>query len=125
MANFPNPVVIDEAFPPQDGYAVVYRAAVNQWEACPAAGTRIVTVIANYIASSGDIVLADATAGNIQVTIPHLQAVVDVKQIDDSGNYITLVLDNSGTIDGQPNAMITQQYLSLHIATDGTNGWLI
>lgn len=125
MANFPNPPVLDEAFPPQDGYAIVYRAAVNQWEGCPAAGTRVLYVTANYTASSGDIVLADATTGPLVIIIPSEVAVVDVKQVDNSGNTVTIVLDNGGNIDGVPSAIITQQYPSFHIATDGTNGWIL
>jgi hypothetical protein len=87
---------------------------------------RVVTVTSNYTASNGDVVLADASAGAITVTLPTptAGAVINVKKIDSSANAVTI--DGAGaTIDGQASIQITTQYESYTLVSDGSNWYII
>jgi len=86
----------------------------------------VVTVISNYTASSGDVVLADASGGAITITLhaPQANAIVNVKKIDSSTNPVTI--DGAGAnIDGEASIQITTQYESYTLISDGTNWWII
>ena len=86
----------------------------------------VVTVSSNYTASSGDIVLANASGGAITITLPPPQAnaIVNVKKIDSSTNPVTV--DGGGAdIDGQPSIQMTTQYESYTLISDGSNWWII
>jgi len=86
----------------------------------------VVPVTSNYIASNGDIVLADASGGAITVTLPSPQAnaIVNVKKIDSSTNPITID-GNGANIDGEASIQITTQYESYTLVSDGSNWWII
>ncbi len=87
---------------------------------------RVVTVTSNYTASNGDVVLANASAGAITVTLqtPTSGAVINVKKIDGSANAVTI--DGAGaTIDGQTSIQITTQYESYTLVSDGSNWYII
>lgn len=87
--------------------------------------SRVVTVTANYAARAGDLVLVNATAGPVTVTVPvAASAVTWTKKTDASANAVT-VAPASGQLDGGTGVNVTGQYETLTVVGDGTNGWVI
>jgi hypothetical protein len=77
-------------------------------------------VTANTVAADGDYIQANATSGNVQITIPVTAAAsVVVERMDSSANSVTVVC--SGTIDGDPSATLISAYTSVTFLGDGTN----
>lgn len=81
------------------------------------------------ILASDYLVLGDATAGNITLTLP---AVADsdgaryiVKKIDASANHVIVEGNGAETIDGAANVEIKHQYDSLSVVCDGSVWWII
>jgi len=94
-----------------------------------AAGTgnfvNVTTQTADYTASDGDVVLADASGGAITITLPSpsTNAWVQVKKTDSSTNAVTV--DGGGNnIDGASSFDITTQYESYTMVSDGSN-WFV
>lgn len=86
---------------------------------------QVITVYGNItlpsIADQTITVLANATGGNITVTIPtSIIGTYNVKKIDSSANTVTIV-PSSGTIDGGASTIISQQYASISCIGNGTN----
>lgn len=85
----------------------------------------VTTQTADYTASDGDVVLADASGGAITITLPSpaSNAWVEVKKIDSSANAVTI--DGGGNnIDGNASFDITTQYEAYTFVSDG-NEWFI
>ena len=81
------------------------------------------TVVADYSPSGSSVVLANATSGNINVTLPSPSVIgitIEVKKTDASVNTVTLT-PSSGTIDGQSSIVLTDQYMGFTVVADGTN----
>jgi len=114
---------------------VYYQGDVRSRLACPIAkeildtiyfSPNVVTVISNYAAGNGDVVLVNASAGAVTITLPTPQAnaIVVVKKVDSSTNVVTI--DGGGAdIDGQPSIQMTTQYESYTLISDGSNWWII
>lgn len=89
----------------------------------------IVTKTGDYtLTTSDDVVLVDASGGNRTITLPAVSGIAgtvyEVKKIDSSGNTVTLDGNGSETIDGQTTQVITAQYTSITVITDGS-AWYI
>jgi hypothetical protein len=91
----------------------------------------ISTKTANYTASVNDhTILCDNTSGGITITLPAVAGVAGriyvIKKISVAGNNVT-VAGNSGveTIDGSPTNVITTQYSSIMIQSDGTSWYIL
>ena len=84
------------------------------------------SVSSNYTADYGEVVLVDASGGNVTITLPSPQAnaVINVKKIDSSSNVIT-VSGGGATIDGQSSFSFSIQYESYTFVSDGTNWYII
>lgn len=89
----------------------------------------VTTENADYtLTASDDLVLGDAALGAITLTLP--TAVGNsgkeffIKKIDATGNSVTVDGDGSETIDGSATQVITSQWTTLTIISDGAN-WLI
>lgn len=80
---------------------------------------------ADYAASSGDAVPADASGGNFNVTLPAptANARVTVKNIGATGTA-TVLPHATETIDGAASYPLTSQWQSRDFQSDGTN-WLV
>lgn len=78
---------------------------------------------------SVDVLLVDATSGPVNITLvspganPNKTFVI--KKIDPTGNAVTLLPAGSETIDGAPNRVITTQFTSVKVITDGANWFVI
>lgn len=90
----------------------------------------VVTKIANYTLTANDcVVLADASAGNLTLTLPAANTVsgiqYNLKKIDATGAVVTIEANAAETIDGELQQAISNQYTSMTIVSDGTNWHII
>lgn len=74
-----------------------------------------------------DGILADASSGTFDITLPapSTDVEVTVKKIDSSSNAVGVATPNAETIDGQSRLDMTKQYASRTIVSDGTNYYII
>jgi len=92
----------------------------------------IITVTANYkVLGTEDIILVDATAGAVTVTLPQVNGAgknvnLKIKKIDSGGNAVTIQpFETSGvTIDGAATVSLSSQYATTNMVSDGSN-WQI
>jgi hypothetical protein len=90
--------------------------------------SNVLTKTANYTASAGDFVQADATGGGFTVTLPTAPAtgaLVTVKKTDSGTNVVTVAPAGGGTIDGDANATITTKNFGAVFEHVGSNVWKI
>lgn len=85
---------------------------------------------ANYTITASDfILLGDASAGAFTFTLPAASGVskkrYHIKKIDSSGNTITIDGNGAETIDGAITKVLSVQYESITIVSDGTSWWVI
>jgi len=90
----------------------------------------VVTKAVNYTLTSSDfVVLANATTGNLTMTLPVISGAVGmrcvVKKIDSSANTVTVAADAGHTIDGASTKVISSQYTSYEFVNDGSTWYLI
>ncbi|AOR77223.1 hypothetical protein [Novosphingobium resinovorum] len=83
-------------------------------------------VTANTAVNATDyLILVDATAGNVTVTMPAPQngRQLCVKRIDASANTVSIAA--AANIDGAASKAITPQYASLTVMCDGATWWIV
>jgi len=87
----------------------------------------LTTETADYTASPQEVVLVDASAGAVTVTLPTPEsaASVVVKKTDSSANAVTIATPGSETIDGDNSRTLSAQYVSLEIMSDGADYFII
>lgn len=94
----------------------------------PSFSTRTITTDTT-LTSSDYLVLVDATAGNVIVTLPASDTKegyqIIVKKIDVSVNTVTIEPDGSETIDGAANKVLTTQFEVVRTASDGATWWVV
>jgi hypothetical protein len=76
----------------------------------------------------GRTVLANATAGAITVTLPDATTTFNfytIKKTDATGTVVTVNTTSSQTIDGGSTASLKVQYVSITVASDGSNWYVI
>ena len=82
-----------------------------------------------YAPANETVVMADASSGNIEVDLPDATTVPDrvyyVKKKDSSSNTVTITSTFSQTIDGAATKVITQQYVSVTVVSDGSNWYIL
>jgi hypothetical protein len=97
------------------------------------------TVRVTSMTSSGSIsivsglVLCDATAGNIIVTMPDLATVYSsgysryfsISKIDDTSNTVTIIPHSTGTIVSEGSFTLVAQNEIISLVTNGTNWYLV
>jgi hypothetical protein len=82
-----------------------------------------------YTATATDYaIMCDASGGGFTITLPaaasHTGRVYHIKKIDLSGNIVTVDGNSSETIDDATTAVLTTQYESITIQSDGDE-WFI
>jgi hypothetical protein len=91
-------------------------------------GTRSVTATGALAVDDG-LVLADATAGNITLTLPTAASAsglrIAVKKTDASINTVTIDGNGAETIDGAANRVLLTQYAVVTVMSDGTQWWVV
>jgi len=85
---------------------------------------------ANYTVSSSDtVVFADATSGNITITLPLASSLSGyrfyVKRVDGAANNCSVACSGVDTVDGQSSISIVAQYTSLTIVSNGSAWYII
>jgi hypothetical protein len=86
-----------------------------------------VTKTSNHTAIDRQVVLADATAGDVGITLPSPTdgQLITVKKIDSSNNAVNIVTPSSETIDGQSSISITNQFATRETVSNGTDYFII
>ncbi|KKK44553.1 hypothetical protein LCGC14_3166900 [marine sediment metagenome] len=90
----------------------------------------LITITSNTVLTlSNVVVLCDAAAENILVTLPTASGEVgrnySIKKIDSTANLVTISGINSETIDDALIAVLTAQYESLPVVTDGSRWYIL
>ena len=88
------------------------------------------TKTSNYTITGSDVVVfANATSGNVTITLPTASANAGyrfyVKRIDGTGNNCTVARSGSDTIDGQASISLDLQYTSLTLVSDGSVWYIL
>lgn len=80
------------------------------------------------LTTSHNIVLVDATAGAVTLTLPAVATYVGpgytIKKIDASANAVTIDGSGAETIDDTTTRILTMQYNAVEVMSDGTEWWL-
>lgn len=84
----------------------------------------------NYTVSSSDtVIFADATSGNVTVTLPLASSMNGyrfyVKRIDGSANTCSVACTGADTVDGQSSISVSAQYTSLTVVSNGSAWYII
>ena len=78
---------------------------------------------------SSPVLLCDASSNSVTVNLPSasdsINTVYYVKKIDSSGNTVTIDGNSNETIDGSLTQVISVQYDSLTVVSDGSNWHII
>jgi hypothetical protein len=118
-----------------------YDKIINQSDStyiggrCVSGGASVVTVTSNKtVTTSGDddatTYLCDCTSGNITFNLPPasdfgIGNYINIKKIDATANTVTIDGDGSETIDGVATVVISTQYDSFKLQSDGQNYLII
>jgi hypothetical protein len=89
--------------------------------------TSVVTKTGDYsIQTTDNLILAN---GQITLTLPSCTGIqgkiYQIKHITNSGTPVTIITTGSATIDGQSSMIMTAQWTTLSVFTDGTNWYII
>ncbi len=87
------------------------------------------TQTTNYTVGSSDtVVFANATSGNVTITIPAASGLAGyrfyIKRVDGSANTVTVQRSGSDTIDGMTSFTLDLQYTALAVVSNGS-AWYI
>lgn len=81
------------------------------------------------ITNTDTVVIADATANNVAVTLPTASTVTGyrfyVKRKDGTANTVSIVRSGTDTIDGAASQTLNAQYTSATVVSDGSNWYII
>jgi hypothetical protein len=104
-------------------------ATKNLLDVNGATGTAILTKTSTYTATITDsTILCDATTGSMTINLPAVSGVTRrqyvIKKIDSSVNTVTIDPNASETIDGATTYVLSAQWASAHIQTNGT-AWYV
>jgi len=85
---------------------------------------------ANYGASATDcFIFADATGGDFTITLPDPTTVTGqiftIKKIDNTGFTVTVVSNAGELIDGEASQVISAQYVSLSVISNGVLWYIV
>ena len=90
----------------------------------------LVTKTGNYtVTATNHTIICNATGGSFTITLPavasHEGRIYCIKKIDSSANTVTVDGNGSETIDDATTAVLTTQYESITIQSDGSEWWII
>jgi len=116
-------------FPNIDQGAFSYEDLIGQRrENAPRTKPKVVTS-AYSVGPKDDLILADATAGAITVTLETAVGADGrrhtVKKIDASGNAVTVACTGGQTIDGAATQATAVRWTVFRVISDGTNWMLV
>ena len=90
----------------------------------------LVTKTSGYTATATDYtIMCNASGGSFTITLPaaasHADRIYHIKKIDSSANTVTVDGNASETIDDGLTAILTVQYESITIQSDGSEWWIL
>lgn len=111
------------------GQVLKVSGGVPAWGTDSGATFATTTQTTNYTVGSSDtVVFANATSGNVTITIPAASGLVGyrfyIKRVDGSGNTVTVQRSGSDTIDGMTSFTLDQQYTAFAVVSNGS-AWYI
>lgn len=110
------------------GYLAVGTSSAADWKRIALASIATITTTATLTAASESTQLANAASGAIVVNLPAAASaagqVFNIKKIDSSANTVTIDPNGAETIDGAATSVLTAQYQSLQIQSNGS-AWYI
>jgi hypothetical protein len=123
-------LVNDAGDPGNSYYYGTSDAGVKGWHAlgAPAVTTETTASVSPTAMSGQTVLLCDCTANAITVNLPTAvgnSALYSIKKTDVSVNTVTIDADGAETIDGAATAVITVQFASLTLVSDGSNWYVI
>jgi hypothetical protein len=102
----------------------------NAWDCLQTLGIGVSSVAAGTATltqANAGLVLADASAGNVVITMPAVSAAVGAvfqfKRVDSTANTVTINRVGGDTIDGATSAILVGQYDFWEIRSDGVSAW--
>lgn len=106
------------------------KMAMSNFKGFVSGYVNVVTKTASYVATTADtVILCDATSGDITITLPTAVGisgkVFNIKKTNSNANSVTIDANASQTIDGDLTQIITSQYDSVTIVSDGSNWHII
>jgi hypothetical protein len=109
--------------------ADVYEIAVLNDDWGERAGQTTTLTTTTTIDAEFEIYLVNAASGAVTVNLPTASQSEDqkyfIKKIDSSGNIVTVDPDGSETIDDQTTQLLSNQYDSIEIVSDGSEWWIV
>lgn len=91
--------------------------------------TSVTTVTTNTLVGAYNIVLVDASAGNVTISLPAAASVnnqnFEVKKIDSTSNLVIIDADGSETIDGDTTMTLAFQNSAIDLVSNGTSWYII
>ena len=103
----------------------LFGAGVSKFNAI---GLAISAKSASFTVTQEGFYTVDASSGAITVTLPPVDqanfALLWVKKIDSSGNFVTIQGDSGQTVE-DGTVVLTKQYTSVTLISDGTQWWII
>jgi hypothetical protein len=112
-----------------DGKVLKVASGQPAWGDANTAATA--TKTSNYTIVSGTdvVILANATAGAVTITLPSAASSAgykfDIKRIDSTGNACTIARSGTDTIDGGTSLTLSVQYISVTVVSDGSAWYII
>ncbi|HEV2403741.1 MAG TPA: hypothetical protein VGS08_06100 [Candidatus Saccharimonadales bacterium] len=106
--------------PPSSGQVLTATSSsATTWQTPNVDQHTVVYKNGNYtLTTSDEVILADASGGNITMTLPTAVSntnLYQIKKIDSSSNTVTIATTSSQTIDGGSTAVIKVQYVSVSL----------
>jgi hypothetical protein len=103
---------------------------VSKMQVAGSLGLAIITKTASYTASANDYtILCNNTGGGITISLPTAAGcagrVYVIKKVSAAGNNVTIDGFGSETIDGSITDVLSTQYSSVTIQSDGTNWYIL
>ena len=90
---------------------------------------KTVSKTANYTIVDETFLKGDATSASITLTLPAAADLGDtpihIKKIDSTANTVTIDANGTETIDGDLTVVITDQYTTITVVSDGTDWWIL
>ena len=111
-----------------------YDSVTGKWINAQTADTdlhlSIATKTSAYtLTTNDDVILVDASSSTVTITLPSAVGVsgetYHVKKIDSTANNVVIESTGSETIDGELFKIITSQWTSLHLVSNGTSWFVI
>ena len=105
-------------------------AGAGTWQSAGKFFAAYTETLSTYTAGTNDevVILANAASNNITVNLPAAASNTDrvfyIKKIDSSGNTVTVDGNLAETIDDSTTYVISTQYDSVKVVSDGTEWWI-